>query len=118
MLDGFSPRHFASLTSLVLEDREDCVLVSSCGGRVGVQSLLLALHSPLLASLLGQGERGVSLPLPLTDIMQLVARLQGEEVGEVRQEVTELLGITWKGEEICIHCQHFSAMVGLKKLFC
>ena len=69
---------------------------------MGVHSLLLALHSPLLARLLlevGVGEKGVSLPLPLPDIKLLVASLQGEEVGEGRQEVADLLGIVWRGEQ-------------------
>ena len=98
MLLNVSASHLLSLTRL-LQGREDCVLVSSCGGRVGVQSLLLALHSPLLASLLGEGERGVSLPLPLTDIRLLVAFIQGEEVGEVTEEVSDLLDIIWREDD-------------------
>ena len=47
---------------------KDCELVSSeCGGTVSTHSLLMALHSPLLASLLGEhsGTLALSLPLPL-----------------------------------------------------
>ena len=98
MLADQSPSHPSSLARL-LQGREDCVLVSSCGGRVRVHSLLLALHSPLLARLLlevGEGERGVSLPLSLQHIRQLVAGLQGGEGG---QEGKDLLDMVWRGEQ-------------------
>ena len=105
MLGSLPALHAAAVTSLVLQGAKDCVLVSSCGGRLGIQSLLLALHSPLLASLLGQGEGGISLPLPLPAIKAMVSFLQSQgeqEEGKhlspgVQEEVEEglaLLGIS------------------------
>ena len=78
--------------SLIQRSLPDCLLVSSqCGGHVSTHSLLLALHSPLMAGLLEQVEEGVlgvTLPLPLLTLRGLVALLQGE-AGEVLQEVKE-----------------------------
>ena len=86
------------------QGRRDCMLVSSeCGGRVTTHSLLLSLHSPLLAALLGElGEhaaiQGITLPLTLPEIRGLVSLLQGEGMGKgvTEQEVqkaTDLLDI-------------------------
>ena len=105
MLGSLPVLHAVAVSSLVLQGAKDCVLVSSCGGRLGIQSLLLALHSPLLATLLGQGEGGVSLPLPLHAIKALVSFLQSQGEQEegrhlsqgVQEEVVEglaLLGIS------------------------
>ena len=75
------------------------MLVSSCGVPVRAQSLLLALHSPSLASLLGEvreGDRGVSLPLSLPQVKGLMGLLQGQ-LGPVGREVVEaarLLGVS------------------------
>ena len=96
--------HTESLVSLIQQGVTDCLLVSSqCGGQVSTNSLLLALHSPLLAELLGQvgeGVLGITLPLPLHTLRGLVALLQGED-GEVLQEVKEAaaaLGIVGQEE--------------------
>ena len=70
-------------------------------------SLLLAIHSPLLAGLLGQvgeGVVGITLPLPLVTLRGLVALLQGQD-GQVTKEVKEaaaVLGIVRQeeGEQI------------------
>ena len=65
------------------QGRRECLLVSSeCGGRVRTHSLLLSLHSPLLAPLLGElGEQAaiqaISLPLTLQQIRGLVSLLAG-----------------------------------------
>ena len=76
----------------------------NCKNRVTLLLIKLKLtkhiQSPLLASLLGQGERGVSLPLPLTDIRLLVAFIQGEEVGKVTEGVSDMLDIIWREEDI------------------
>ena len=79
------------------------MLVSSCGVPVPVQSLLLALHSPTLASLLGevgQGERGVSLPLSLSQVRGLVELLQGQgrTAGREEVEAAQLLGLGLSGD--------------------
>ena len=116
------------------QGRRDCMLVSSeCGGRVTTHSLLLSLHSPLLAVLLGElGEhaaiQGITLPLTLPQIRGLVSLLQGEGMGKgvTEQEVqkaTDLLGIPWqvvKGEILSnLHIikeevQDFSDIEGLR----
>ena len=77
--------------------------MSSCGVPVKVHSLLLAIHSPLLASLLGevgQEERGVSLPLSLHQVRGLVELLQsqGRSVGKGVMEAAELLGVGLPGD--------------------
>ena len=93
--------------SLVREQRTDTVLVSSlCGGQVPTHSLLLALHSPLLARLLieaGTDMHGLTLPFPLTVIKGLLAMMHMEEDlegnvpkgfrGEELMEAADCLGI-------------------------
>ena len=46
--------HKKSLTSLFSRGSKDLVLVAECGGRVKVHAHLLALHSPMVADLLGE----------------------------------------------------------------
>ena len=75
------------VVSLVREQQRDTVLVSSlCGGHVPTHSLLLALHSPLLARLLaedGTGMHALTLPFTLQVIKGLVNMMQGgTEKGE------------------------------------
>ena len=98
-----NPSHAAALVSLAASTARDCVLVSSCGARLEVPGLLLALHSPLLAPLLGQGKKGISLPLSLSVVRSLVSLLQGGELEELEleeglqegiKEAETLLGIT------------------------
>ena len=98
MLGPLSPPHSSAVSSLILQGERDCLLVSSCGVPVAVQSLLLALHSPILASLLGEvghGERGVSLPLSLSQVRGLVELLQGQgrPAGREEVEAAQLLGL-------------------------
>ena len=98
-----APIHAQKIVSLIKLGLPDCILVSSqCEGQVSSHSLLLALHSPLLAGLLqdaggrrkkagllgqvSQGEVGLTLPLPLNTIKGLVAFLQGK-AGEVKEAV-------------------------------
>ena len=92
------PSHAAALVSLAASTARDCVLVSSCGARLEVPGILLALHSPLLAPLLGQGQKGVSLPLSLQVVRGLLSLLEGGEIKEwIRKEIKEaaaLIGIT------------------------
>ena len=92
MLDAATAQHTLGLVSLVLSGQPDCTLVSSLtGGQVATHRLLLAMHSPLLARLLGEvGEGGVAitLPLPLTTMKDLVALLKGK-AREMEQEVRE-----------------------------
>ena len=105
--------------SLVLSVPPDLSLVSSsCGGLVATHKLLLALHSPFLARLLegvGQGEGGLTLPLHLHTLRDMVAMLKGqlkEQMQEVKEpvqemkervqevkEATEDLGIHWETVE-------------------
>ena len=107
-----APLHAQSVISLILAGPTDCLLVSSqCGGWVASHSLLLALHSPLLARILGQlgqvgqvgqGAAGLTLPLPLKTIQGLVGLLQGE-AGEVEEEVKEAVDILGMGvQEECV----------------
>ena len=111
MLGSLSSLHATAVSSLVVEGPRDCVLVSSCGGRLATHGLLLALNSPLLAPLLGQGEGGVSLPLSLPATRDLVRFLQSRgRQGEARhlkqgvhEEVVDglaLLGISVSIEDI------------------
>ena len=98
MAGPLSASHLSAVSSLVLQGQEDCVLVSSCGVPVRTHSLLLALLSPSLASLLGevgQGERGVSLPLSLPQVRVLVGLLQGQMDPGGREvvEAARLLGL-------------------------
>ena len=79
MLGPLSPSHALSVISLAASTSRDCVLVSSCGARLKVPGLLLALYSPLLAPLLGQGQGGVSFPLPLPEIRGLMRFCRGRE---------------------------------------
>ena len=108
-----APLHAKKIVSLIQLGLPDCTLVSSkCGGQVSCHSLLLALHSPLLAELLQhaggrkkeaglmgqviQGEVGLTLPLPLNTIKGLVALFQGE-VGEVKKEVKDAVDFLGMG---------------------
>jgi len=98
MWGAASPGQAESVVALVRRVKKDAVLVAECGTRVACHALLLALHSPLLAHLLVEGE-GVSLPLALPTVAALVALVEGE-VGEVAGEVQEAaawLGISWQG---------------------
>ena len=77
--------------SLLRSQRQDTELVSSlCGGRVVTHSLLLALHSPLLARLLetGAGTHGLTLPFTVQVIESLVKMIQGQEDNQ-QDEVRE-----------------------------
>ena len=94
----------ARVVSLVQLQPFDLVLVSSCGARLGVQGLLLALHSPLIATLLQQGGRegGLSLPMPLPTVRGVLAYMQGQGGLEDEEEVGEaahLMGISWKSPQ-------------------
>ena len=102
MWGASAPLHARTIVSQIQLGLPDCLLVSTqCGGQVSSHSLLLALHSPLLAGLLqeaagrskgagllSQGAVGLTLPLPLNTIKGLVALLNGE-AGEVAEEVKE-----------------------------
>ena len=80
MWEGMTRVHQKALLSLLGHGPKDLLLVGDCGGRVKVHSHLLALHSPLAASLLdemGGGEgSAISLPLPLASLTSLI-RIQG-----------------------------------------
>ena len=110
MLGPATALHAQSLASLVRRGVPDSSLVSSqCGGHVSTYSLLLAIHSPLLAGLLGEvgdGVVGITLPLPLVILRGLVALLQGEneKVTKEVKEAADALGIVRQeeGEEIPI----------------
>ena len=61
MLGSLSKDHHRAVTSYLGHGPKDLVLVSVCGSRVRVHSHLLALHSPLVASLLvEEGGEGVT----------------------------------------------------------
>ena len=106
------------VSQLHRKGRGDCVLVSSqCGGQVACHSLLVSLHSPLLAELLEEGDspwglplgeggqvQGLTLPLTLPAIQGLVKLLEGGDwstapVKELVKEAAELLGIHLEGLE-------------------
>jgi len=81
--------------------KADCYLVASCGGRVGVHGLLLALHSPLLAALLEPGAgQAVSLPASFTSLTDLVSFMYGEgvEYSQELREVAKMLGVSTNGD--------------------
>ena len=101
MQGPLAPGHAAAVLDLLLQGPPDCVLVSPCGGRVEVASLLLAIHSPVMATLLKQGGKGISLPFPINEIMSIVRLLQGlDEEQEVQEEVAQLLGITFSEKKV------------------
>ena len=98
MWEGLTRLHQKALLSLFGHGAKDLLLVGNCGGRVKVHSHLLALHSPLAASLLdemGGGEgSAISLPLPLASLTALANLLQGrQQVGEGVEVAVQLLGI-------------------------
>ena len=70
-----------SITSLLNREPKDLVLLSKDGGRVAIQSLLVALHSPLLAELLLETGLGtaISLPFPLSALSSLADVLQDRQ---------------------------------------
>jgi len=77
------------------EEREEEMVDVSRRSCLTSSSVLLALHSPLLASLLHPGADGLSLPFSLPTLSSLLAWLHGEVdtmVGEV-EEAAEWLGI-------------------------
>ena len=88
---------------------KDVALVSGQdGGRATVPGLVLALHSPMLALLLEEGEElGLTLPLSSKDIRRCVRRMKSvveedeweweEEEGVM--EAAALLGINWTKKE-------------------
>ena len=80
---------------LLQDHPRDCTLVSPCGGRVTLHSLLLTLHSPLLASLMEGGRQAISLPLPLTTLTTLVSIMYGgvEDNARMVQKEAANLGI-------------------------
>ena len=72
------------------------MLVSSlCGGQVATHSLLLALHSPLLARLLAQAgtaDHALTLPFTLQVIRGLVDLMEGEKNVDEGEKVMEAAG--------------------------
>ena len=90
-----------SITSLLNREPKDLVLLSKDGGRVAIQSLLVALHSPLLAELLLETGLGtaISLPFPLSALSSLADVLQDRQGGhddgvDCLQDVASSLGIS------------------------
>ena len=97
-MEGLTRGHHKALTCLFSHGPKDLLLLGECGGRVKVHSHLLALHSPLVASLLEEvGGEGcaISLPLPLASLASLASMLQGRhQVGEEVEAAAQLLGIS------------------------
>ena len=90
-----------SITSLLNRELKDLVLLSNDGGRVTIQSLLLALNSPLLAQMLLETGLGtaISLPFPLSALSSLADVLQDRQGGhddgvDCLQDVASSLGIS------------------------
>ena len=82
MWEDMTRMHKKSLTSLFSRGSKDLVLVAECGGRVKVHAHLLALHSPMVANLLGEvdvegGCGAIFVPLPLSSITSLASMLLG-----------------------------------------
>ena len=98
------PEHkFALAVLLNCESSKELTLISiECGGRVVVNSLLVALHSPLVAEMLLDAglKTSISLPYPLSSISALVRVLEGEQAEEDivggLEELASCLGITFK----------------------
>ena len=98
------PEHqFALAVLLNCELSKELTLISiECGGRVVANSLLVALHSPLVAEMLFDAglKTSISLPFPLSSISALVRVLEGELAEEERvgglEELASCLGIAFK----------------------
>jgi len=90
--------------SLIKFQKKDIALVSSCGGKVEMHSLLLALYSPLLARLLEghQGHAGgVTIPFPIKTINRLVDMMYGASLSKDQEveEAAKWLGINISMQE-------------------
>ena len=72
--------------------------------RLTSSSILLALHSPFLASLLHPGTDGLSLPFALDTIASLLAWLHGE-VDSIEEEEVEEAAV-WLGFQVHHHHHH------------
>ena len=72
--------------------------------RLTSSSILLALHSPFLASLLHPGADGLSLPFTLDTISSLLAWLHGE-VDSIEEEEVEEAAV-WLGFQVHHHHRH------------
>ena len=98
------PEHqFALAVLLNCESSKELTLISiECGGRVVANSLLVALHSPLVAEMLLDAglKTSISLPFPLSSISALVRVLEGEQAEEEKvgglEELASCLGIAFK----------------------
>ena len=92
-----------SVLGMLKDLRQDCSLVPLHGEGVQVPSLLLALHSPLMAQLLEEQDRhgsAISLPFRITVLKELVNIMYGGARGynpEVEEAAT-FLGIVNTGE--------------------
>ena len=75
--------HQRSITSLLIHQPKDLVLLSNDEGRVAIQSLLMALNFPLLAEMLLETGLGtaISLPFPLSALSSLADVLQDRQGG-------------------------------------
>jgi len=86
---------------VVKQQPRDSLLVAACGGRLSAHSLLLALHSPILADLLGEeGRQAVSLPLDMDTVTSLVTFMYGGKVdwGWEVEEAARWLGMAVKDQ--------------------
>ena len=98
MWEIMSAEHQKSMTSYLSQGSKDLVLIGETGVRVKVHSSLLALHSPLMASLLEEVGEGfaISLPASLASLTGLACLLLGRQVGPEVSEAAKMLGIKWK----------------------
>ena len=81
----------------ISKEASDCVLITSQGHRVEVQSMLLAAASPFLASLLAQAGSSTCISLPSSSsslLSSLIASLVGGQVfTEEEERLAAVLGI-------------------------
>ena len=87
-----------NLVNLIKLSQPDVMIVSSEGMKFPTWRLLLAMHSPLLATLLQtfkpaeEGLLAISLPLPYTTVSSMLAILSEGGNFDYLGEATELLG--------------------------
>lgn len=81
----------------ISKEASDCVLITSQGHRVEVQSMLLAAASPFLASLLAQAGSSTCISLPSSSsslVSSLIASLvRGQVFTEEEERLAAVLGI-------------------------
>ena len=98
MWEIMSDEHQKSITSYLSKGSKDLLLIGEGGVRVKIHSSLLALHSPLVATLLeelGEASSAISLPVSLPSLTALASLLLGRHVNQEVSGAARLLGVKW-----------------------